>query len=186
VTTMTLNASEFNKAILGVHRDTGFLIEFIVADQMALWAKTLLQYTLPSKKITTGGSDKKIGMEAVRKDIEGKFGDGGALFVVVDNGSIQSEWEAVKNGVTYDAHIFKTKKGRVFGVEKHMIDYSGSRIAAHHAKYRSPTTGQVTKAGTFTKDIGRWKFVDKLVVTKAALKAHVKKMQQDVGKPSAI
>jgi hypothetical protein len=83
--------------------------------------------------------------------------------------------------VGFPAVAFRTKSGAVYAVEKTLIDLRGTRMAEHHKKYRSPKTGRVSKAGTYTRNIGRWKFIDKMAVTKASFNKYARQLKNDVG-----
>ena len=54
-------------------------------------------------------------------------------------------------------------------------------MLAHIARYRSKTTGRVTRAGLRDKVIGRHVFIDKMVITSTAKKALLKFLHAHVG-----
>ena len=144
----------------------------LLRDVMKLFVADLQRETYPKTRAQ--------GAERVSKDI---------MKIVhvpdeVENLDTLTSWEAVVGGVTYPARIFKRRDGTVFGVDDNMIDFTGQRIPEYHAKYRMKN-GRVSNAGTYTKDIGRWKFVRRIITTKDIRAKYIKKMQADVGKLKA-
>lgn len=82
--------------------------------------------------------------------------------------------------------IFTSKSGAVYLVERDMYEphASEARIAAHHRSFRL-ANGRVSSAGSRTRNIGRWKAVDTLHVSKSAYDAYRRKAAQSVGKLKA-
>ena len=157
-------------------KELGVSVQFLGYDQARLLGLNLVSITAPSKKlIKVDGtkpeeSERKIGEGAVMEDLN-------RIFIVAGNESILDTWDIV--GIP--AVAFRTASGAVFGIEKTMIDRSGTRMAEHHKKYRSPKTGRVSKAGSYTRNIGRWKFIDKLAVDKTAFNRYAKERRKNVG-----
>jgi hypothetical protein len=56
-------------------------------------------------------------------------------------------------------------------------------MAAHHARYFK--NGRMTKARDATKDIGRWKFIDSMIVGVGTLSSYVNFVQSHVGRMKA-
>ena len=52
-------------------------------------------------------------------------------------------------------------------------------MRAHHKKYFK--NGRRTRTGSFTRDVGRWKFIDKMTVGKKSLNNYLKYIFQRVG-----
>jgi len=121
---------------------------------------------------------KAQGTKAIKNDLNRIF---------VTDEKILAEWDvAIGAGVAgadESVRVFRTQSGAVFGIEKALYRPNAgiSEMNQHHLKYRSETTGRVTRAGSYTKDIGRWKFVDKMYVTQATLKAYIKFVAASVG-----
>jgi hypothetical protein len=82
---------------------------------------------------------------------------------------------------------FVDKKGYVYGqdVQLYRPEAGTGEMQQHHRSMRSPVTGRVTKTGTRTRDIGRWKFVDKMHVPQWALVMFVLEQQKRVGTTKA-
>lgn len=54
-------------------------------------------------------------------------------------------------------------------------------MAAHHKAQRSRTTGRVTKAGSWTRDIGRWKFANKMHVPQRTFRRYLRETKKKAG-----
>lgn len=78
--------------------------------------------------------------------------------------------------------LWATKDGTVYGVERHLYrpDATLATMAEHHEKHRD-SRGRVTRAGTMRPDVGRWKFVDKMVVPRDLLAEYIRTKQGMVG-----
>ena len=83
------------------------------------------------------------------------------------------DWEAI--GESGPERRFETKRGAVFGVEKTLYNSAGNleRMYRHHQRYRKPN-GRTTAAGTMTRDVGRWKFVNRMAVPEKAFERYLK------------
>ena len=77
--------------------------------------------------------------------------------------------------------LWVRKDGTVYGTEATLYkpDASFQEMRDHHKKFFK--NGQRSRAGNYTRDIGRWKFIDKMVVGAGALKSYIEKMVQRVG-----
>lgn len=78
--------------------------------------------------------------------------------------------------------LWAKKDGTVYGVERHLYrpDATLAVMGSYHKKHRD-ARGRVTRAGTFRQDVGRWKFVDKMVVPKDRFDEFLGQMQDMVG-----
>lgn len=185
----SINAVDFMAACQRVSANLSDFTRFVLSDQMALWCKDLLRSTVPTRKLGkankgAGSTDWKIGKNAVRKDLAGKSGMGGVIFVVLE--TTKAHWETLTAQGTQEL-AFKRKDGSVYGVERDYYDPTPSTktMYEHHTRFRSKVTGRVTTAGTKNRKVGRWKFVDRLHLRKSSLNAYVREMQKDVGKTKA-
>lgn len=86
-----------------------------------------------------------------------------------------------ENGYDEFPRLWVTMEGTVFGVEKDLLfpHPSESDIRAHHKAYFK--NGRFTRAGGATRDIGRWRFIDKFVLPKEDFKAYLKEQYAKVG-----
>jgi hypothetical protein len=147
--------------------------------QMALWLKDIIRRTAADPRASLA-KQKAAGEKAVRDDLM-------RIFMGIPDQQMQQfgdEWQAYNKGQPI-GHLFKTKSGAVYGVENDLLDERGANLAAHHQRYRSKTTGRVTRAGTKTRNIGRWKFVDKLHTPLSKLREYIASVQSHVGRTKA-
>jgi hypothetical protein len=77
--------------------------------------------------------------------------------------------------------LWTRKDGTVYGVESDLFrpDATESDLRAHHKKYFK--NGRFTRAGGATRDIGRWKFIDKMVIPEETFASYLKEQQEKVG-----
>lgn len=102
----------------------------------------------------------------------------GGIFAPMDRGLIEQA-EAVHGGAIQ--RLFTRADGTVFGVENDFFlpHATQSDLRAHHKKYFK--NGRFTRAGGATRDIGRWKFIDRLVIPEDTFRAYLKEQQAKVG-----
>lgn len=159
----------------------GVTFSWLLRDQMRLLCQDMLKITAPSKKVIRASSgspdwpsDKKIGENAVSYDLN-------KIFLSIDS---RDRLENIKMA-GLPATIFRAKSGAVYGIEQGLVSLSGSEMPRHHEKYRSKSTGRVSSAGQRDRKIGRWKFINKMAVTKSSFNRYLHKKQKDVGKLKA-
>lgn len=170
---LTIKTQSFLSAMREIKRRTGFELGAIMRDVMALWAKDLINKTPP---FGLTAAARKQGETRVYKDITH------VIYAIEDNKAQEYEdWFAASGG-TVIGHAFKTKAGAVFGTDSFNWSEDQDEIAKRHARYRSKTTGRITRAGAFTRNIGRWKFLNRLVTTASARTQYINKIIQHVGK----
>ncbi len=166
---MTLDVENISKVENGLEKFSemfGVPIRYLAMDQLRLAVQDLVKFTPPK--------NEKEGKNRIGKELW-------AVFMEVDSPDILAEWEAVANGQSFPARVFKLKTGAVFAVESTLIEHSGAGMHDHHQQYRSKASGRTTSAGTRTRDIGRWRFVNKMAVTRSAMGAYRKRVQSRVG-----
>jgi hypothetical protein len=158
-------------------RDMGVTMGFLGRDTMRVMLNTIIKFTPPK---TMGQGRKRVA-----KDI--------AKVIVPMDQRFKDQWaigiEAGVVGADAIAQAFKTKSGAVYGVDKNLYRPSATEqdMASHHQRYRRKD-GRVTEAragsesGRNTLNIGRWKFVNKMHVGRAAFRRYVKSVQKKVGK----
>lgn len=117
------------------------------------------------------------GQGAIRRDLMGGKGRAG-IFFVTDAASLSGLQERSPNGLV---KLWTTKDGRVYGTETTSFkpNASISDMAAHHGRYFKK--GRMSSAGAKTRDIGRWKFIDRMVVSKAAMSRFEKHLFSKLG-----
>lgn len=77
--------------------------------------------------------------------------------------------------------LFPTKEGIVYGVEHELFFPHPAQddMREHHKRYYR--NGRFTRAGGATRDIGRWRFIDKFVLPKEDFTAYIKTQYAKVG-----
>lgn len=82
--------------------------------------------------------------------------------------------------------VYATKGGEVYGVDTESFQPRASMadLTRHHQQNRL-SRGRVTQRGTRRLDVGRWKFLNKLVTKAATLNKFIKKKQNNVGRAKA-
>jgi hypothetical protein len=105
-----------------------------------------------------------------------------ALFLVINESKLKKEAKKAPNGTR---KLWVSKEGRVYGVEETFFKPNASieEMRTHHKKYYK--NGHRTRAGTFTRDIGRWRFIDKMTVGKDSMKKYLQWIFQRVGMSKA-
>ena len=130
-------------------------------------------------------ASQKMGENTIRGDIVGRVRVGDEkttnrrpLFFVINEPQVRKNFKASPNGVQ---KLFVTKDGRVYGVEETFFKPNASidEMRAHHKKYFK--NGRRTRAGGRDRDIGRWRFIDKMTIGKDALNKYLKWIFQRVG-----
>jgi len=183
---LDVDTSSIDSALRSYAKNTGVPVNFIVKDQMRLLLQDMIKFSPPRKKKPGSKIDKNIGKERVEKDI-------GKVIVPVGPAKANTLYELFgSKGTVSEAAVFKTRRGAIYGVDRDLWKPTANRrmIKPHHEKYRRKD-GRVTEArggseqGRNTKDVGRWKFVDKLHVRERAFRSYVKHRQKKVGELAA-
>lgn len=137
-------------------------------EEMGLLCLSLIKYTQP---FGMGDKAKQMGESAIKGDLTGHRakggsvrgdGYGGVFFIIPDKYATSAVFEPSENVM----RLFVKKTGEVYGCDVSLwkVNASISELHAHHESLRKPD-GSVTQAGYSTRDIGRWKFVNKWVIT---------------------
>lgn len=168
------NTQSFIREIDRLSRLTGMTMQSVMYTQMSLWAKWLSSYTYPRKK--------EHGERAVEKDL-------GYIFRKVPDQKWKNDKNffesAAESGLPSSTFIWKSERtGSVYGVENDYVLNSWDEIVKAHAKNRLKN-GRVTRAGTKTRNIGRWKFVDKYHVKASLMRQYIDQQQGHVGREKA-
>jgi hypothetical protein len=175
------NSDSFIKAMNYVSQQSGLSMQTILRSQMSLWAKSLVRMTYPKKKTD--------GEKAIFDYTAGKLkGDLGRLFKPIPD----NEWKDNENffetvageNIPAGTYVFKAKTGAVYGVENDYVVNDIDSMRQHHQKNRGKN-GRVTRAGSYTRDVGRWKFVDKYHVKWSMLRQYAKEVMSHVGREKA-
>lgn len=146
-------------------------------------ASRLLCVELARRTQPFGSDDKtkKVGEAAIVRDLLGK-GGGGTVRAGIFSGhgfnqDMGYEWYATGPNV----RLFISKDGHAYGTDKtyfkESVSYEEMR-AFHKSKF---VNGKMSSAGGRSRDVGRWKFIEKWFVPKAALDSYVDRQILKVG-----
>lgn len=157
-----------------VSRVTGLTMFEVGHHAMALLVKSAMSRTPPLGN--TEGA-RKVGDRRVYKDVTS------IIRAVPDDQFNQfgADWVAVNDGNPI-GHMFKRKDGSVYGVDYDMLGTNVGILQREHTKARNPKTGRTSTSGTYTRNVGRWKFVNRVHAPAALRREYLKTVQAHVGK----
>jgi len=151
---------EVERSMKRFARAMGVSLKAVYQDQMRLASNQLVRLYPPRTK--------KKGTLRIRRET-------GSLFVRLGpkNFVMAKEYQSI--GGQPIGHVFETARGATFGVENPFWNLSGnrSRMKAYHKKHRG-SNGRSSVAGSWDKRIGRWKFIDRMVVSERAYDNYLK------------
>ena len=146
-------------------------------------ASRLLCVELARRTQPFGDKDdaKKAGENAIRRDLLGK-GGGGTVRAGIFSGhnfdaDMGFEWYATGPHV----RLFISKDGYAYGTDKTYFKDSvsqGELRSIHKSKF---VNGKMSSAGGRTRDIGRWRFIEKWFVPREALNSYIDSQILKVG-----
>lgn len=157
----------------------------VLAEQGRGIIRLVMRVTPPGNKNVDGMSAaaRRHGMMTIQHDLLGggsrnKHQRTGGAFAPMPRSIIQQAADVHGGSIK---RLWTTKDGRVYGVEHDFFLPNASRsdLRAHHRKYFR--NGRFTRAGGATRDIGRWKFIDRLVIPEDVFRAYLKEQQAKVG-----
>jgi hypothetical protein len=122
----------------------------------------------------TGGD--KVGASAVARDLLGGKKRYGIFAPITDFMAANAEEFSTGN-----IRLFAKKDGTVYGTDKaHFLPSANASTlrSIHKEKF---TGGRISSAGGRTRDIGRWKFIDRFFVPPSTLAKYVADQQTKVG-----
>jgi hypothetical protein len=121
---------------------------------------------------------------AITKELLGIRGGGGSrtggVFTIMADDLLQKNAKINPGGAT--VRLFIKKNGDVYGCDRALFKprASISEMYAHHQSMRRKD-GHVTEAGGKTRDIGRWKFIEQMVVSRSAYLRYERFIHKRVG-----
>jgi len=139
-------------------RETGQELKDVFEDQMRLASNDLVRW-MPPKSKTQGVNAVEVGL--------------GNVFTEYDSFVLES-WESVG---PVPATVIRTKRGAIIAVDAahYNIEENQGRMIQQHQKNRLKSNGRVTKAGSYGREIGRWKSINRQLVPTGAIKRYRKK-----------
>jgi len=171
---ITTDVTSYRKHVERFARLTGVSLKQAMQEGVSVMAGQLARRFPPKTA--------KQGKNAIENDLRRVFDT---------NENIIREWDHnIDAGLMGSSQVMRgmqTKTGAVFlrDMAYYKPNASAAEMKQHHLRQRSPATGRVTKAGTYTRNIGRWKAVDKMFVNAPVLKSYAATVAASVGQMKA-
>ncbi len=157
----------------------------------------LVQVTPPAHasegKLVGAAQAKAAGEMAITADLLGlgiqagrsKHQRTAGVFVVMADDLLAKNAAMAKNGAV--VRLFIKKDGTIYGTDRHNYrpKASTAEMYAHHQSMRRKSDGRVRTAGGATRDVGRWKFIDQMVVSRTAYLRYERMIHKRVGMMAA-
>lgn len=160
---VTSNIEEWAVAIARFAKATGKTMKQALREQARLLALRLIRFTPPD--------GQPQGKARVEKDIRKVFV---GFTAPIRRHRVKGEEVA---------QVWARKDGTVYGVEMNLFrpDATFAEMRAHHERYRG-SNGTVTKAGGYQeRQVGRWRFINRMVVPESTLADFIERKQANVG-----
>ena len=135
------------------------------------FVKDMVAVTPPGSQGVTGSAAKKQGEAAIQNDLKHIL-----VAVTESDAAVLS----TRKNPTWVRSRQVTANGRTWLVDTDTICTNLAEIAAFHKSKRTKN-GRVSKAGAKTRDIGRWKSHDRLIVPQALFEQYLKTVLVKVG-----
>ena len=102
------------------------------------------------------------------------------VFVVLSDSLVDSAIET-DTFQSENVRLWTRRDGTVYGTQRSFFrpDASISEMRAHHKEYFK--NGQMSRAGTYTRDIGRWKWIDQMIIRASTWERYWKHIAPRVG-----
>lgn len=139
----------------------------------------IVNLTPPFSKGVKGAKAYEQAQIAIRRDIFGGRRRAGIFNALPDTMIDQ----ALETGIysSGNVRLFTKKNGDVYGTERTLFKPEASQedLRDHHKKFFK--NGRMTSAGSRTRDIGRWKFIDKLTIRRSTADEYLKTLYKKIG-----
>ena len=163
-----------------IMKDYAEIREVTIPDAVSVSAR-LLCVELARRTQPFGDDNKarETGEKAITGDLIGRKRRVGIFGAIGPAMTEEGGYSWYKTGD--NVRLFVGKDGFAYGTEKTMFrpDASGSEMRAFHKK--NFVNGKASSAGSYTRNIGRWKFLDKMFVSKETLDDYIKSTIKKVG-----
>jgi len=174
------------KKLRQVPREAGPIIEKAIDADAKGFVKDIVGITPPSMGKANKASHER-GKMSITSDLLGLKGNRdkhqrtAGVFVVLDDGLLAANAAQSPNGTT--VRLFVKKGGIVYGCDRQFYrpNASTGEMYAHHQSLRRKSDGRVTTAGGATRDVGRFRFINQMVVSRSAYLRYEKWIHQRVG-----
>jgi hypothetical protein len=120
---------------------------------------------------------KQVGEKAIVKDLLGRNMQRAGIFSVIGQ-AIGNNYEEYSTG---NVRLFVRKDGSVYGTDKSHFrpDATEGDMRSFHKRFFK--NGKMSSAGSRTRDIGRWKFIEKMFVNQGAMDSYLEARYRTVG-----
>jgi len=187
---LQLDTSKLQKKMRLVPREVPKIMQKVVETDARGFVKDIIAITPPSQGRANKESQRR-GEGAIEADLLGLKGGRSkeqrtaGVFVVMDAALLAKNAAVSKNGTT--VRLFVAKDGTVYGCDRQFYRPNASiaEMHAHHQSMRSKSNGRVATRGGSTRDVGRWKFLNQMVVSRTAYLRYEKAVLKTVGKLAA-
>lgn len=168
----------------------GFVVDVIGVTPPFYLPKTdpeSLRTSKPPSRAKLGKEAKDRGEIAITADLLGlKAGRSkerrtAGVFVIMADDLLERNARIAKDGTT--VRLFVKKDGTVYGCDKQFYRPKATvqEMYAYHQSMRSKKTGRVFTRGGATRDVGRWRFINQMVVSRTAYLRYERYIHKRVG-----
>ena len=175
----TVDMAKVKKLLRRVPQEAGRIMQKAVEVDAKGFVRDIVNITPPSM----GKADKESkqrGEAAIVRDLLGIRGEGqrriNAVFIVISD-EVLAKATAKENYV----RLFATKDGVVFGVEPDLYHPNASTAEMHIWHLSNRDGGKITSSGSVTRDDGRLKIFQRMVVSASAFERYKKFIFKEVG-----
>ena len=195
---LTVNTAEFEQALVRWMAGSKRTLEEGMRRQLKTIVRNIIRITPPGHSVKTdfgnsvidGTKAKKAGENAIKTDLlggrrnQGKGGKRYGVFMVIGDDLLNKRFGSDPINADFE-RLWVTKDGRVYGAQKHFYrpNASVSEMRDHHRQYFQ--NGRMSSAGSYTRDIGRWSWIDQMIVSKTAWNEYYKYVKAKVFKLAA-
>ena len=147
--------------------------------------RTIMDITPPAHGKGTRGSARKAARTKIAVDLLGGGSGRGkrraGIFTVLSDGIIDNALETGLYDSSDNVRLWVRADGTVYGTQKHFFrpEASMQELQAHHSRFFK--NGEMSRAGTYTRDIGRWSWIDQMVIRESTLERYLTSVQRKVG-----
>lgn len=145
----------------------------------------VIDITPPASGKGTRGKARKMGQNKIAGDLTGGGSSRGkrrvGVFTVLPDETIDWAIESGQSTSSDNVRLWIRKDGTVYGTQQHLFrpNASMSEMREHHKRYFK--NGRMSSAGSYERGIGRWKWIDQMVVRESTFKRYLRKQERKVG-----
>jgi len=127
-------------------------------------------------------SAKKKGEKAITRDLRGRSSGSGVARAGIFTGDTATAEQGFAFYATgQNVRLFISKSGFAYGTDKTFYKPDASKSELRNIHKSKFTNGKMSSAGGRTRDVGRWKFIEKYIVNANTLDSYVDDQIKKVG-----